>query len=105
MRREYDHTHPEIPRQIHPECPGHLQKPELHKWWVGGWLAPIFVAGFTVLWCLLIFGLIGERPTKWQYGVVPYLPSESIISSRPAPSGTPPKQIEFPAKQGSTSHD
>jgi hypothetical protein len=102
-QQDFDHVHPEVPSHIHPEVPEHREKPEFHRWWVGGiggWTAPLLAAGFTVLWSLLIFFLIGERPTTWKFGVVPYVPAQSILSSQAEPRGKVPKQIEFPTAKG-----
>ena len=72
--------------------------PEITRttWWVGGWISPILVAAFTILWCFLAYWLIGDRPREWQYGVMPYVPGESVFSSETPPSGTPPKQVILP---------
>ena len=65
---------------------------------VGGWLAPALVVGFIIFWSLLIYALIGDRPTDWQYGVTPYVPGQSILSTSPVPAGPPPRQVVLPAK-------
>ena len=64
---------------------------------VGGWFAPKLVVAFIILWSLLIYALIGDRPSDWQYGVFPYVPGQSIFSTSRVPS-TPPKQVELPAR-------
>lgn len=70
-------------------------KPHLES--VGGWLAPVIVTLFTLIWVMLIYGLIGDRPVDWKYGVTPYIPGQSIISTQQAPKGIAPKQIEIPS--------
>lgn len=66
--------------------------------WVGGWTAPVLVTGFIIVWCLLIYMLIGDRPREWQYGVLPYIPSASYLTtSRPSPGLLTPKQVEYPS--------
>lgn len=64
---------------------------------VGGWWAPIVVAAFTILWCLLIYRLIGDRPVDWKYGVTPYVPGQSIISTQPLSREPAPRQVELPS--------
>lgn len=64
---------------------------------VGGWLAPIIVTLFTIFWCLMIYKLIGDRPVDWKYGVTPYIPGQSIISTQQAPKEIAPRQIELPS--------
>ena len=64
---------------------------------VGGWLAPIIVTLFTIIWCLMIYKLIGDRPVDWKYGVTAYIPGQSMISTQQAPKGIAPKQIEMPS--------
>ncbi|MHB1458659.1 MAG: hypothetical protein ACYC0V_17260 [Armatimonadota bacterium] len=64
---------------------------------VGGWLAPVIVTLFTIIWCLMIYKLIGDRPVDWKYGVTPYIPGQSMISTQQAPKGIAPKQIEMPS--------
>lgn len=74
-------------------------------WWVGGWISPILVAGFTLFWSLLIYWLIGDRARDWQYGVVPYVPGESVLSiERPARGEVPP-QVTLPEKFDDGDHN
>ncbi|MDO8683404.1 MAG: hypothetical protein Q7N50_07985 [Armatimonadota bacterium] len=93
-----EHEHPEVPKDIHPEIPESHEDPIFRKWWVGGWLSPIFVAAGTLIWCLLIYFLIKDRPRDWQYGVVPYIPAESAITSKTGPAGPSPKQVQLPKR-------
>jgi hypothetical protein len=96
--KQYDHTHPEMPKRLHPEYPEHRQSPQLSSWWVGRWLSPIIVAAFTIFWTLLIFALIGNRARTWQYGTVPYVPGQTIFSSNPVSTANPPKQVVLPER-------
>jgi len=66
------------------------------NWWVGGWFAPLAVTAFTLLWCLVIYLLIGNRPVTWQYGVAPYVPGQSVLSSERKPEGAVPNQVVLP---------
>ena len=66
--------------------------------WTGGWLAALLTAGATIVWCLLIYALIHDRPAHWQYGVTPYVPAESVLSSEPPPRGAVPNQVVLPIK-------
>lgn len=95
-RANEEHEHPEVPPGTHPEVPEQREVYFFRKWWVGGWISPLFVAGFTLFWCLIIYLLIGNRPVVWKYGVVPYVPAQSVISSEVPPPGPPPKQVELP---------
>ena len=79
--REHD-THPEHGR--------------FGNWWVGGWFAPLAVTAFTLLWCLVIYLLIGDRPVSWRYGAAPYVPAESVLSSEGKPAGAVPNQVVLP---------
>ena len=63
----------------------------------GGWIAPIIVAIFTIIWCLLIYKLIGDRPADWKYGVTPYIPGQSIISTQQPVKGITARQVELPS--------
>ncbi len=78
----------------------HLRTGLFARWWVagsvGGWLAPSLAFGFTLVWCLMIYFLIGERIRDWQYGVVPYIPGQSILSTEPLTTGPVPDQVELP---------
>ena len=67
-------------------------------WWVGGWLAPLLVTGFTIFWALIIYLLIGSRPVTWNYGAAQYVPGSSIFSTQPKPTGPPPRQVVLPEK-------
>lgn len=87
---------PEVPKDIDTGSPEHRHSPHFTNWWVGGWLAPLLVAGGTLAWVFLIYFLIGDRPTDWKYGVVPYVPGESIFSIRPQPKGIVPPQVTLP---------
>ena len=64
---------------------------------VGGWLAPVLVILFTILWSLTIYALIGWRSRDWQYGAVPYIPAESVFTTRSYPAGQAPRQVILPA--------
>ena len=64
--------------------------------WVGGWTAPILVVVFTILWNMLIYWLIGDRPRVWQYGTLQYVPGVSIVSAEQASTGRVPPQVEYP---------
>ena len=63
---------------------------------VGGWFTPILVVVFIILWSLMIYWLIGDRPTDWNYGVVTYVPGESFESTQRVGPGKVPKQVELP---------
>lgn len=67
-------------------------------WWVGGWITPIIVVAFTVLWVLLHYWLIGDRSASrtWQYGTPPYVPGESIATVKPPTAGQPGNQVVLP---------
>ena len=64
--------------------------------YVGGWLAVVIAAGFTIIWSLMVYFAIGDRPRDWQYGTTPYVPSESTYSTERAPTGKPPPQVVLP---------
>ena len=83
----------------------HPDSPETEASWVGGWLSPIIVAALTLIWCFLIWWLIKDRPTNWNYGVTPYVPAESALSSQEPKAGSPPKQIEMPVNTRIESKD
>ena len=72
--------------------------PSTRKWWVGGWLAAILAAAGTLVWCLLIYFLLKDRPRDWQYGVTPYVPGQSAFSTQARPAGVTPKQVVLPQK-------
>jgi hypothetical protein len=64
---------------------------------VGGWWAPLLVAGGTLAWCFLIYFLMGNRERNWQYGTVPYIPGSTIYVSRDVPNTLYPKPlVELP---------
>lgn len=88
-----------------PEEYGHSghDSPAARRKWVGGWTTALLVAAGTILWCLLIYRLIGDRPPGWQYGVVPSVPGQSVLSSQPPPRGNAPNQVILPKKTGGTS--
>lgn len=67
-------------------------------WWVGGWISPVAVVAFTILWTLIIYLLIGTRPRDWQYGTVPFIPGQSIFSVEQPLTAQPPKQVVYPEK-------
>jgi len=103
-RKPSNHTHDEVPTGIHPEIPEQRRSEELSDWWVGGWMSPILVTLFTIIWALLIYRLIGDRPTDWKYGIAPYVPGQSIFTSQPVQKGTPPKQVEYPGQKPGGMH-
>jgi hypothetical protein len=71
----------------------------------GGWITPVIVVGFTIIWCLGIYFLIGNRPTDWNYGVIPDIPGQSFESTQILPSGPAPKQVELPLASRSLNSD
>ena len=73
--------------------------PERTRWWVGGWLAPLLVVAGTLVWVLLIYWLIGNRPTTWKFGTFPYVPGQSDFSVEPTPRGHLPPQVELPPRR------
>lgn len=73
---------------------------EASRWWAGGYITPILVVLFTIFWPLMAYWLIGTRARNWEYGVVPYVPAQSAFTSRPAPSGSVPRQVELPVRSG-----
>jgi hypothetical protein len=65
---------------------------------VGGWKTPLLVTAFIIVWCLMIYAMVGDRPVDWQYGVLPYVPSQTFLSTRaPSHKAIPPKQVEYPS--------
>lgn len=98
--RDDNDVHLEIPDSIPPDSRDRILRRKPLAWWQGSWYFPVAAAAFTVLWGLLIYSLIGNRPTVWQYGVVPFVPAESFLSSQ-EPDGTKaPKQVILPIKPG-----
>lgn len=78
-----------------------ITRPETGLPWVGGYLAPVLAAAFTIGWALIIYGLIGERTRTWQYAPGPYVPGEAISTTQLPPRGLAPPQVELPnAMQG-----
>jgi hypothetical protein len=65
---------------------------------VGGYLAPMLVVLFTIFWVLLAYWLIGWRARDWQFGAAPYVPGQSVFTTRRVPTGAVPKQVELPRK-------
>lgn len=81
-------------------------KPEPQKekhwyrsWWVGSWSWPVGVTLATILWVLLIYFLVGDRSRDWQYGVMPYVPGASALSTESLGAGPAPHQIVLPETQ------
>jgi hypothetical protein len=66
------------------------------QWFVGGWLSPLIVAAFTVIWVMLIFFLIGWRTRGWQYGVLPYIPGEALNTVQYVSPHDVPRQVQYP---------
>lgn len=96
--QSFDQVHIEASEQEHPKVSMDKQEVERHNWWIGGWISPILAAAFTAFWGLMIYALIGERPTHWQYGVVPYVPAQSYLISKEPGAGRLPKQIQLPPR-------
>lgn len=65
---------------------------------VGGYLAPTLVVLFTIFWVLTAYWLIGWRYRDWAFGTVPYVPAQSVFTTRPFPRGPAPRQVELPKK-------
>ncbi len=52
-----------------------------------GWALVAVVCGAIVLWGLLNYRLVGDRPRAWDFGVFPDAPGESVYSTvRPPPA-------------------
>ncbi len=70
--------------------------------WVGGWLSPALTVAFTVFWIVLIIVLIGDRQARrdWQYGTVPFVPGQSILTIEPVDPDVSANQIELPKLRG-----
>lgn len=102
-QERFDRVHGDLPGHVylHPELQLRKGTRDFALWWVGTYLSPVLVVGFTLVWCLLIYFLIRDRSGSrdWQYGVVPYVPAESIESTAPTPTGRAPLQVEYPTKQ------
>ena len=66
--------------------------------WVGSWWAPALTVAFTVFWVLLIILLIGDREARrdWQYGTVPFVPGQSVLTIEPVDPNVSPNQVELP---------
>ena len=64
---------------------------------VGGWISPVIAVAFTIVWCLLIYSLIGDRPTDWNYGAEPDVPGKSFQSTEILKTGPVPNQVEYPS--------
>lgn len=69
--------------------------------WVGGWISPIIATAFTILWVLVIYMAIGNREARrtWQYGTVPFVPGQSVLTVEPVAPGPPPNQVDLPSPQ------
>lgn len=67
---------------------------------VGGYLAPTLVVLFTIFWVLAAYWLIGWRARDWAFGTTPYVPAQSVYTTRPVPKGAAPKQVELPQARG-----
>ena len=63
------------------------------KWPV--WLLPFVLTLGLVLWGLVIYVAIPEKPRAWAYGTLPYVPGEFYSSTERPPPGEVPPQIEF----------
>lgn len=98
MRRRDDHEHPEVPGRLHPEQPEDREQLRRHPWMVGGYLAPTLVVLFTILWVLAAYWLIGWRTRDWSFGTAPYIPAQSVYTTRPFPHGPAPKQVQLPSR-------
>lgn len=95
-----NHHHPETPPDIHTEFPEGQEEVRHRPWWVGGYQSPLLVALFVVFWVLAAYWLIGWRVRDWQFGTLPYVPAESVYTTRPFPKGKAPKQVELPSDTG-----
>ncbi|MCE5199993.1 MAG: hypothetical protein ABFD54_08450 [Armatimonadota bacterium] len=94
-----DHENPEIPGHIPTDqIEEYRNDPSFQKWFVGGWIAPILVVMYTVGWHGLMHGILHDRPRHWQYGVVPYVPAQSWLTTRYPPKDSLPKQVILPKK-------
>lgn len=91
-----DHEHLEIPMGVHPELEEVRESPRFRQWWVGTWFAPLLVSVGMLLWCVLAYLFIGDRPRDWNYGVLPYVPGQSIFSTNRVPHGATPNQVALP---------
>lgn len=65
---------------------------------VGGYLTPTLVVLFTIFWVLLAYWLIGWRTRDWAFGTAPYVPGQSVFTTRQVPTGAVPKQVELPKR-------
>jgi hypothetical protein len=57
-----------------------------------GWIAIAIVALAYMLWCALIYTVIGDRDRTWLYGDKPAIPGESVLSVERVPGGVAPQQ-------------
>ncbi len=58
------------------------------------WLILIGFCLFLFAWGFLIFFAIKDTPRKWDFGVLPDTPAESIYSTEKSPTTTtPPRQL------------
>lgn len=51
-----------------------------------GWAIVAAVCAAIVLWGLLIYRLVGDRPRAWDFGLFPDAPGESVYSAARPPS-------------------
>jgi len=83
---------------LNPKSDNHSSDIAQVRRFVGGWPVAIVVIAFTILWVLLIYRLVGDRPRDWEYGVEPYIPAQSTLSTKPTPSGPAPNQVQYDSK-------
>ena len=80
------------------QTPEHQEQLRQHPWIVGGYLAPTLVVLFTIFWVFAAYWLIGWRTRDWAFGTVPYVPAQSVFTTRPFPHGRAPKQVQLPTR-------
>ena len=54
------------------------------------------VAALILVWGAVVFFLVGERPTEWDYGSHSYIPGEAYDTTGGLPRGPAPPQVELP---------
>jgi hypothetical protein len=75
------------------EQPGYEEYTELKPFW--GWILIVLLGLSLIVWGLLAYRLVRDRPREWDFGALPDVPAESAASSVEPAGGAPvPRQLE-----------
>jgi len=67
------------------------------------WALAAAIAAWMLVWIVVAFALVGDRPPPWNYGTTPAVSGESYYTAGKVPTGQAgPEQVTLPPQPKET---